>query len=545
MLLGQHVSTTEQAMDGPSTPSTSSSNEPTLPPLLPHDLPSAAYATAPCSDLHLAHILDSLPAPDWLTLHNASQGGGGAFGPETVSNDRFAPDELDDLPADQAERCRASYQIEDHLDAVPGNVLIFEGGRTLEAVVEEVEDALEGAPAGKPVLVSRLWVQPVAGRGYYWLRGGADFVRFEKTADGDLLWRPIEVVLSQGVDVRTLSSSSERLSLTERSLQAGHRIVALLHYLHLAAVLPSLPHLKPAEPLIWLVNPVEYAHAQLREMTQWGWSEHMVALDPTVSRPPSRLDGEEYPSPDDLLPWLRNLLDHRIDHVLHLPGGCLSPNLLPAAPIDLHKMGHFSAVATPGPGLATYPLAALATARGSPSPSRDPTTPPPSAYSNSSGERTPPSSQFTDATSVEGEPPPPNSPRASASSYTLSQPTSLVSSTFLLEPPPDVEQLPYFACRGCGEHAFKIALSKRLIEEQERREEWGEPIVDEPWTPSVDDPLSSSALFGRRQIYVVGLGPKGKAANEAMDKAEEHYWAPNNVKTGRLVAPPGTPPIRA
>lgn len=198
-------------------------------PILPHQIVGAAHAIAPLDDLHLAHLIHSIkpPAPSWSFQ---SFGSSSISPPSVESNDRLRSDELADLPAPEAERLHAAYDIEDHLDSISDRLMVFGPYTPLSEVLEEVKSNLQAKKAKitdlgaqKPprpaeaqtasrynreaeVYVARLWVQPFEGLcgSYKWEKGGADLMRFEMDhSDHSVInCSPVEVGLSQALEVR-------------------------------------------------------------------------------------------------------------------------------------------------------------------------------------------------------------------------------------------------------------------------------------------------------------------------------------------------------
>ncbi|OAV88988.1 hypothetical protein PTTG_02333 [Puccinia triticina 1-1 BBBD Race 1] len=273
-------------------------------PSLPHDILAAAHCLAPLDDLHLAHLVNELkpPLPVWsIYSEPASAANEPARGPVIESNDRLRPDELADLPAPEAERLHAAYDIEDHLDCSPDRLLVFGPSTPLVDLLrqpnQDTNNTINHPHLGPPppssssydqsanqVYVARVWFQPNEGpHGLYkWAKGGADLIRFEIAPHIDISrahephpvvinWCPVEVALSQALEV-------------------GHQLLALLHSRQFTEILECIQdestEFRAINPIVWLVDPVEYAHAQLRETTEWGWSEHHVELNP--SNPPLR-----------------------------------------------------------------------------------------------------------------------------------------------------------------------------------------------------------------------------------------------------------------
>ncbi|KAG0145451.1 hypothetical protein CROQUDRAFT_658629 [Cronartium quercuum f. sp. fusiforme G11] len=554
----------------PLTPLTAQSGL-SLPPILPHHIVGAAYALAPLDDLHLAHIVHSIkpPAPTWSFQPFGSDP---ASCPSIESNDRLRTDELADLSAPEAERLHAAYDIEDHLDSSPDRLLVFGPPTSLSDVLQEVRTVLEtkaaknisthqaasglqkpasaADPASTPrynreaeVYVARLWVQPFEGPSgsYKWEKGGADLMRFElaqnQAEEGPILinWSPVEVALSQ-------------------ALEFGHQLLALLHLRQFDELLSTVSGLaganfRPIDPIIWLVDPVEYAHAQLRETTEWGWSEHHVdrhhlAAPSALSsdRPHSRtrrsskemfnklhkplsrsqlsqeiwmtcetdLTTRSHPShkaeqsvqpaskpalstPDRLPDWLDELLDHRLPRVLALPDGCLSHELL-RHPQPTSSFAHSLEPAStsshaPSRTSATFdallsPLDALHSPLNTLSSPSDL----PQSFSSPLLLR---SADMTRANSVH-----------STDLHYIPNPAGE-------QVHADGSPLKYYPCKACAEHAFKIALSHRLNEmggkssagPRRKKVEGGGGSVREP----------------------IGLGIKGRAVKEAMDREDDEF----------------------
>ncbi|WAR58135.1 hypothetical protein PtB15_5B367 [Puccinia triticina] len=186
-------------------------------PSLPHDILAAAHCLAPLDDLHLAHLVNELkpPLPVWsIYSEPASAANEPARGPVIESNDRLRPDELADLPAPEAERLHAAYDIEDHLDCSPDRLLVFGPSTPLADLLRQVKQPNEG-PHGL----------------YKWAKGGADLIKFEIAPHIDISrahephpvvinWCPVEVALSQALEV-------------------GHQLLALLHSRQFTEILES------------------------------------------------------------------------------------------------------------------------------------------------------------------------------------------------------------------------------------------------------------------------------------------------------------------
>lgn len=517
-------------------------------PTLPHQIVSAAHALSPLDDLHLAHIVHSIkPSPPSWSFQTSNYPT--SSGPSIESNDRLRTDELADLPAPEAERLHAAYDIEDHLDSNPDRLLVFGPYASLSDILEDVKSVLRtkfkkisdnSNPTSnqKPsdpthptrynrqveVYVARLWLQPLEGPAgsYKWETGGADLIRFEmakeQPLDGKEIfnWSPVEVALSQALEV-------------------GHQLLALLHLRQFDQILSTMAQsseFRAIDPIIWLVDPVEYAHAQLRETTEWGWSEHHVDYSPASSNPTitklansglmpqlhkplsrSRLSQEigvsihssepDFPSipfqenlplqplsknppasPENLPRWLDDLLDRRLPRVLSLPDGCLSYDLLDQS------------YQTPSTVISNRSLPILQsqtplTLDALLSPPLDPTQnqllkplSPPSQLNSS--DLTPTSVRSTDLHYIPNPGP-------------VKQDFVWDNGEWICKANP----LKYYHCKACAEHAFKIALSHRLNEEKGlRRPE-----------------LSQYKSTGEG----IGLGLKGRAIKEAMDREDDEF----------------------
>lgn len=155
--------------------------------------------------------------------------------PLIESNDRLRSDELADLPAPDAERLHAAYDIEDHLDSTPDRLLVFGPATPLIELLKQVKQLLiKKKPSDATltgihnkthhhlnssssssvsrhlpnhVYVARVWFQPQHGPegSYKWEKGGPDLFRFElaHTLQDKLIikWSPVEVALSQALEV--------------------------------------------------------------------------------------------------------------------------------------------------------------------------------------------------------------------------------------------------------------------------------------------------------------------------------------------------------
>ncbi|EGG06343.1 uncharacterized protein MELLADRAFT_77859 [Melampsora larici-populina 98AG31] len=524
-------------------------------PTLPHQIVSAAHALSPLDDLHLAHLVHSIKplAPSWsFQSSNYSN----PSGPSIESNDRLRTDELADLPAPEAERLHAAYDIEDHLDSTPDRLLVFGPYASLSDILEEVKSvlrnkmkklsnnskALSNQKPSDPtnstrynrqveVYVARLWFQPLEGPAgsYKWEKGGADLIRFEMAKepaqDGKEIfnWSPVEVALSQALEI-------------------GHQLLALLHLRHFDEILSTMNQSSEfcaIDPIIWLVDPVEYAHAQLRETTEWGWSEHHVDYTPPSSSdgtspsitklttsgpihqlhrplPRSRLSQEigisdhhnpsteaHYPtipfqenlplqplnksspaSPDNLPRWLDDLLDRRLPRILSLPDGCLSYDLLDQSyqtPTTVISNRCFPILQSRSPlkleSLLSPPL------DSTPKQLLKSLSPP---LQLNSSDLTPTSVRSTDLHYIPNPGP-------------VKQDFVWDNGEWICKANP----LKYYHCKVCAEHAFKIALSHRLNEEKGLRRP--------------ECPPSKSITTG------IGLGLKGRAIKEAMDREDDEF----------------------
>jgi len=205
-------------------------------PTLPHDIIAAAHCLAPLDDLHLAHLINDLKqtTPPYWNLHTQSQNNNSNT-PHIESNDRLRSDELADLPAPDAERLHAAYDIEDHLDSTPDRLLVFGPATPLIELLKQVKQLLiknnpsaatlaggfhnkthhhPNSPSSSVsrhlpnhVYVARVWFQPQDGPegSYKWEKGGPDLLRFElaHTPQDKLIinWSPVEVALSQALEV--------------------------------------------------------------------------------------------------------------------------------------------------------------------------------------------------------------------------------------------------------------------------------------------------------------------------------------------------------
>ncbi|WAQ84795.1 hypothetical protein PtA15_5A368 [Puccinia triticina] len=340
-------------------------------PSLPHDILAAAHCLAPLDDLHLAHLVNELkpPLPVWsIYSEPASAANEPAGGPVIESNDRLRPDELADLPAPEAERLHAAYDIEDHLDCSPDRLLVFGPSTPLADLLRQVKQVLItnaclpntlarsqtrntnntinhphlGPPppssssydqSANQVYVARVWFQPNEGpHGLYkWAKGGADLIRFEIAPHIDISrahephpvvinWCPVEVALSQALEV-------------------GHQLLALLHSRQFTEILECIQdestEFRAINPIVWLVDPSHLSH-ELWPLNHH--DDHQPQSPPADPHPPaavpssSSLPIHSKPTPknlaDDLPSWLDDLLDRRLPRLLSLPDGCLSYELL-------------------------------------------------------------------------------------------------------------------------------------------------------------------------------------------------------------------------
>jgi hypothetical protein len=225
--------------------SASTQNQQTIP-TLPHDIIAAAHCLAPLDDLHLAHLVNELkpPAPVWSIYNDEHPS---SSGPVIESNDRLRTDELADLPAPEAERLHAAYDIEDHLDCTPDRLLVYGPSTPLAELLRQVKELLiknrskssaslnrhhnpqnnqnqhhlglssSCGQSTNQVYVARVWFQPHEGTDglFKWAKGGADLIRFEIANDLEtsadiqsqpviINWSPVEVALSQALEVRLI-----------------------------------------------------------------------------------------------------------------------------------------------------------------------------------------------------------------------------------------------------------------------------------------------------------------------------------------------------
>ncbi|KNZ45625.1 hypothetical protein VP01_797g2 [Puccinia sorghi] len=506
-------------------------------PTLPHDIIAAAHCLAPLDDLHLAHLINDLkqPTTPYWNLQNQSQhNNNNSHTPLIESNDRLRSDELADLPAPDAERLHAAYDIEDHLDSTPDRLLVFGPATPLIELLKQVKQLLiKKKPSDATltgihnkthhhlnssssssvsrhlpnhVYVARVWFQPQHGPegSYKWEKGGPDLFRFElaHTLQDKLIikWSPVEVALSQALEV-------------------GHQLLALLHSRQFSELLgsmeePSAEDFRAINPIVWLVDPVEYAHAQLRETTEWGWSEHHVELNalyppprragstscPTSSNssftsmsprdyarhpPKSHLSQEvcpldhQSPPPDphpvssaslpqnskigsknlieNLPSWLDDLLVRRLPRLLSLPDGCLSYELLNSTPLSSNPP-------PPPPSSSSRPPAVPITMSSPPSDSDGQ----PEGYSPLISKVM--NSRWS-ALSVLGSPSRPfgldqRSMANSVPSFDQHYIPSPALNGSLRHG--QTNTLRYYPCKACAEHAFKLALSHKLNEEKRR-----------------------------------------------------------------------------
>ncbi|KAI8462027.1 hypothetical protein BY996DRAFT_4572732 [Phakopsora pachyrhizi] len=557
------------------------SSHPNLPPTLPHSIIPAIYCLAPLDNLHLAHLLNDIKPPPPLWSYDYGSSGPGSS-PTVVSNDRLRSDELADLPAPDAERKHAAYDIEDHLDSSPDRLLVYGPSTSLEEVLEDVISVLMKISRrrkeigtnritplnasnqrktfpnfqqnSKPrynrnceVYVARLWFQPKDGPGglYKWEKGGPDLMRFEIDPDQEkqsesgqpnshgtvpvINWCPVEVALSQALEV-------------------GHKLLALLHSNHFAQLVASTLascQLKAIDPIIWLVDPVEYAHAQLRENTEWGWSEHHVELNASsfcnssclnpklsgdlrsssfskdINRPPIRshlaheilqehLLADQPGStsapivrrasntstqcrssylgfcstvqPDELSTWLDDLLNSRLPNLLSSPDGFFSYDLLqPPQPTSISPLSN--------------PLSPL-------------------LESSTQNSKLTPSTKLSELSALDV-----SSRNFGSNGTHQAASVSSVDQHIISSPGPShpdlaiirghrhaqTNTLRYYPCKACAEHAFKIALSHRLDEERKRTLR----------------SLPRNSVGSSHQA--IGLGLKGKAVKEAMDREDDEY----------------------
>ncbi|KAA1119555.1 hypothetical protein PGT21_029046 [Puccinia graminis f. sp. tritici] len=522
--------------------SASTQNQQTIP-TLPHDIIAAAHCLAPLDDLHLAHLVNELkpPTPVWSIYNDDPSSSGG---PVIESNDRLRTDELADLPAPEAERLHAAYDIEDHLDCTPDRLLVYGPSTPLAELLRQVKELLiknrskssatlnrnqnnqnqhhlglssSYGQSTNQVYVARVWFQPHEGTDglYKWAKGGADLIRFEIANDLEtsadiqsqpviINWSPVEVALSQALEV-------------------GHQLLALLHSRQFTEILGTIEEesaeFRAINPIVWLVDPVEYAHAQLRETTEWAWSEHHVELnssnpprractscpssnssasstttrdssrrvsksqlshelcplDHPDNQPQSPPSGSHPTAPptssssvplhsklaakslsDDLPSWLDDLLDRRLPRLLSLPDGCLSHELLNSAhPVNILN----------NPQLSRLPPVPFTLSS------------PPSEQGGSGHEVASPAlpskmgSLRWPTLSAVGSPSRP---------FGIDQ-RSLANSVPSFDqhyiPSPGLagslrhgqtNTLRYYPCKACAEHAFKLALSHKLNEEKRR-----------------------------------------------------------------------------
>ncbi|PLW18770.1 hypothetical protein PCANC_10904, partial [Puccinia coronata f. sp. avenae] len=518
-------------------------------PILPHDIIAAAHCLAPLDDLHLAHLVNDLkpPVPVW-SLYNEPHPSEPARGPVIESNDRLRSDELADLPAPEAERLHAAYDIEDHLDGTPDRLLVYGPSTPLVELLKQVKDLLiknrsTACSAGPQlargynknhqhpsslssydqpnhVYVARVWFQPEEGLDglYKWAKGGADLIRFELAGSDTFTqqeepdpvvinWCPVEVALSQALEV-------------------GHQLLALLHSRQFSEILRSIKEasaeFRAINPIVWLVDPVEYAHAQLRETTEWGWSEHHVELNPFHSsrracaicpssnssfnsisardpgrhlskshlsqelcplnhdqdKPEESIPPDSHPAAltssssslpqnsklatknqiDNLPSWLEDLLDRRLPRLLSLPDGCLSYELLNCTS---------SSPANTASNLQACRLPPVPFSMSSPPSEQEGS----SAQEGSSPLMTKIVNSRWSALSVLG------SPSRPFGMDQRSVANSVPSFDQHYIPSPGLNgslrhgqtnTLRYYPCKACAEHAFKLALSHKLNEEKRR-----------------------------------------------------------------------------
>ncbi|CAH7667011.1 expressed protein [Phakopsora pachyrhizi] len=639
------------------------SSHPNLPPTLPHSIIPAIYCLAPLDNLHLAHLLNDIKPPPPLWSYDYGSSGPGSS-PTVVSNDRLRSDELADLPAPDAERKHAAYDIEDHLDSSPDRLLVYGPSTSLEEVLEDVISVLMKISRrrkeigtnritplnasnqrktfpnfqqnSKPrynrdceVYVARLWFQPKDGPGglYKWEKGGPDLMRFEIDPDQEkqsesgqpnshgtvpvINWCPVEVALSQALEV-------------------GHKLLALLHSNHFAQLVASTLascQLKAIDPIIWLVDPVEYAHAQLRENTEWGWSEHHVELNASsfcnssclnpklsgdlrsssfskdINRPPIRshlaheilqehLLADQPGStsapivrrasntstqcrssylgfcstvqPDELSTWLDDLLNSRLPNLLSSPDGFFSYDLLqPPQPVTLASWCSNNVTKT----CATPPQTSI-------SPLSNPLSP--LLESSTQNSKLTPSTKLSELSALDV-----SSRNFGSNGTHQAASVSSVDQHIISSPGPShpdlaiirghrhaqTNTLRYYPCKACAEHAFKIALSHRLDEERKRTlrviatkqahilrdkalagaesllqasavqdealissatpsaiqyQRWeGIPVPMVPELSNSDQSLPRNSVGSSHQA--IGLGLKGKAVKEAMDREDDEY----------------------
>lgn len=635
----------------------SSGPVPAQAPKLPHSIIAAAHCLAPLDDLHLAHLVNALkpPPPVWSIYdgHPSRL----EPGPLIESNDRLRSDELADLPAPEAERLHATYDIEDHLDCTPDRLLVYGPSAPLTQVLEDVKDLLLSAsntqnpiknsaipssssqisflklngcnddrdfgsmPAAQAlphVYVARLWFQPKDGPdgSYRWSPGGSDLIKFELDGDDQLVGHEDQQVI--------INWSSVEVALSQ-ALEVGHQLLALLHSRQFKELLESIDRLsefRPINPIVWLVDPVEYAHAQLRETTEWGWSEHHVELNPShsslrsySSRPPSNLsttsairepsctlsksqlrqelcsiDEDRLPfSPDsytlglladppfyscqsrlavrnqveDLSSWLDDLLDRRLPRLLSLPGGCLSYELLKSTQPSNSSSQHIPS--NLGPKLPSLSLAS-----------------PPDKSDDSPDDGAPSTTskvisinnhnlKWTPTISALGSPVRPFGfdQRSVANSVPSFDQHYIPSPGISTRRHGQTNTLRYYPCKACAEHAFKLALSHKLDEEKrrlpramatrppkslshvthKRGSRNGSADCLSSFGAVIDGQLASSGGDGTNQIArsvdchhpnssgnypVIGLGLKGKALKEAMDREDDEFLKTRNLLSSRL-----------
>ncbi|KAI9609285.1 hypothetical protein H4Q26_007235 [Puccinia striiformis f. sp. tritici PST-130] len=480
--------------------------------LLPHDIIPAAHCLAPLDDIHLAHLINELkpPAPSW----SISSGDDEDDNTLIESNDRLRTDELADLPAPEAERLHATYDIEDHLDCTPDRLLVSGPSTPLVELLKQVKETLIKNATLHPhnstsssssyeqtnqVYVARIWFQPIPpiGRLFKWAKG-ADLIRFELACNHTqshpiiIHWSTVEVALSQALEV-------------------SHQLLALLHSRQFNEILESIDlgdgtEFRAINPIVWLVDPVEYAHAQLRESTEWGWSEHHVEsksssitdrrncisgpVVPGDSNNPTSLPGSQshHNLSDDLPSWLDDLLDRRLPRLLSLPDGCLSYELL-----NHHRP-------RPQPSIVPFTLAT------SP-PSHD------NELKHTSLETE--FKHYDNCISVIGSPSRPfgfdqqsiaNSVPSFDQHYIPSPGINPNSSSLRHG---QTNTLRYYNCKACAEHAFKLALSFKLNQESKRRT----PYHSIPMTHHQSSRTSSSHLIPLHLSHHKRSGSNGSYKN--------------------------------
>ncbi|KAI9622371.1 hypothetical protein KEM48_007262 [Puccinia striiformis f. sp. tritici PST-130] len=382
--------------------------------LLPHDIIPAAHS------------------PSW----SISSGDDEDDNTLIESNDRLRTDELADLPAPEAERLHATYDIEDHLDCTPDRLLVSGPSTPLAELLKQVKETL--------IKNATLHPHNNTSSSASYEQTNHVYLACNHTQSHPIIihWSTVEVALSQALEV-------------------SHQLLALLHSRQFNEILESIDlgdgtEFRAINPIVWLVDPVEYAHAQLRESTEWGWSEHHVELksssttdrrnciscpvfpgdsnnpslskelgpEDTLSFSSASLPGSQsqHNLSDDLPSWLDDLLTVLLNHHRPRPQPSIVPfTLATSPPSHDNELKHTSLEV-------------------------------PSIVDNHNNLR-PNSSTIITAFSAIGSPNRPFGINPNSSSLRHGQ----------------TNTLRYYNCKACAEHAFKLALSFKLNQESKRR----------------------------------------------------------------------------